>query len=313
VLTGLCSQTAQLKAATNEIVHLKVENGIYRASSPLPQIVAPPAQVSPPVMQWCTQELLWRLLAIPSLDVEDLRHVAERKERIPARDRARAEHIAQSTAFGAWAVSPASSKLLVHGDFKPPQDTSALSLFCATLLRSLRDRPRFLSVVWFCGRHADPGAAFSSAAAMLRSLAEQLLRQHSFDTRGLHFAVHLSRVQEGNVAELCTLFCWLVRQLPEHLTLFCLVDGVALYEREDFEGALDALASVLSLVPDRRVGAGVKVLFTSPWGTDVVREAFEEDDLILSLKGVPRLAGPPSESRLERELRCGLVEAEREV
>jgi hypothetical protein len=220
---------------------------------------------------------------------------------------------------------------------------SPLSVVCSSMAQMLRGgseggqfdgkEQRFIPALWFCGRqiqqhpehHIPPGPW--EAGVMLACLILQILRQHSFDlTRSPPFLDDagnlealsvLSAPQHGGneygsdgsgrsvmvVDELLRVLEWLVRGLAETVTLFIIVDGVALYEREQFETeALRAFAGLLRLSDDGGTAATVKVLFTSVPGTDTVRAAFEEEDLILEVDGLSRSVIVSSEDRMGREL-----------
>jgi hypothetical protein len=192
-----------------------------------------------------------------------------------------------------------------------------------------------VSLAWFCGRHLDANVSEDSDDSdryssddydsddseenysdpglkmirkMTKSFIAQLLHQHDFPVLPVNPpAIDLASLQNGDVEELLTLFRWLVRQLPEDITFFCLVDGIAYYEREEFEDPMvEVLESILALTVDDNVRAAVKLFVTSPWPTDIVRAGFEDEDgkedFILSMKGLPRLGWAPSEARLQREL-----------
>ncbi len=275
-----------------------------RPASPQPRLQALAAK------WYVSQEALRQILDTPDLNLADIAFVAAEKWQLPDRRRARTEQIVNTQLFQDWIVSPSSAKLLVQWDFHLPKiiaGISPLSVFCATLAQALRTRERFVSVVWFCGRHVDPTdpGARIGARAMLLSLIDQLLRQHTFDLQLLHHDVDLAYLQAARLDELIKLLGWLVRQLPQAVTLFCIIDGVALFEREDFEAeALEVFSSLLRLAGDGdgAMPATVKVLFTSTPGTDTVRAAFEHEDLILDVEGLPRLAWVANEERMVREL-----------
>ncbi|KAK3299630.1 uncharacterized protein B0H64DRAFT_455727 [Chaetomium fimeti] len=247
------------------------------------------------------QEDLWALLQI-HYDIEDadIDDIEENREQLAAHDRVRAEQIVHTQMFQEWIVSPESTKLLIHGNASPVRatETSALSLFCATLSRPFRSRPRYLCLIWFCGRHlGDAGSSddeFDSddddstssdedyyhcypygdqlrqgagtktgtIKRMVRSLIAQLLSDYDF---GLSYPmlpdVDLASVEEGDLAELMALLGWLVRQLPEEVTLVILIDGLAFYEREEFEGPmLDVVGDLVGLTAASDVLATVKLL-----------------------------------------------------
>ncbi|RDL40430.1 uncharacterized protein BP5553_00409 [Venustampulla echinocandica] len=303
---------------TQENSSLKVEVEILRAASPQPA-----SQTSA-----VNEDGLLSLLDIPNIDLADLERIEKRGQLLSMQERGRAEQIVHNQKFQTWLVSPTSTMLLTHGNFHGLQDTSALSLFCVTLIRAFRARPRFVTLVWFCGLHlsvndsdadsedySDEECGLSMMEQMLKSLVVQLLCQYSFNTQYLPSEIELAGVQDGDLEQLFPLFEWLVHQLPENITLFCLIDGIAYYEREEFEDPmLEVLAGILRLTVASSIRAVVKVLVTSPWGTDTVRAAFEaedkedEEDLILSMAGQSRLGWIPSKARLERELGSGFEE-----
>jgi hypothetical protein len=251
---------------------------------------------------------------MPDLDYVDITFILDKKEQLPAKQRAQTEQIINSSLFRNWIVSASSAKLLVQWTSRLPQiiaEVSPLSVFCATMTQALQAKERFMSIQWFCGRHIDPMEAgqYIGGRAMLVSLIGQLLRQHAFDTRPLHPEINLSSLQEGGVDELRKLLGWLVRQLPQTMTLFCIIDGVVLYERDEHCGdALPVLAFLLSLTADPSVSATVKVLFASTPGPATVRVSFEAENLILNVDALPRVEWTPSDERWARELGDGLSE-----
>ncbi|KAF1973000.1 hypothetical protein BU23DRAFT_568555 [Bimuria novae-zelandiae CBS 107.79] len=286
----------ELEAARQENVHLRVENGILRSTSPERISTWPPSQqrIQGPAQYWYVSQSTLRQM----IDTFDVDFVDERS---------RAEQIIKTPLLRNWIVSASSAKLLVHWDTRLPKTfagVSPLSVFCMTLAHFLRAKDHFISAVWFCGQHtdADEPDALIGGCGMLSSIIDQLLRQFQFDTVPLHNNIDLERLQEGDISALSELLVVLTRQLPLTMTLFLIVDCVALFEREEFaEEASQAFLSFNHLVSDPSVMAAVKLLFTSTPGTDVVRVTFEQDDLILNVDSLPVLAAT-SEERMIREL-----------
>lgn len=139
--------------------------------------------------------------------------------------------------------------------------------------------------------------------SMLRSLIDQLLRQHMFNTRSLSSRFNMTKLQQNDYNELMNLLEWLVRELSDTVTLFCIVDGVALFERKEFwEQSAPLFLKIINLTNDPNVSAVVKVLFTSTPGTDIVRGVFEQEDLILEVGSLPSWTSTPSEERMAREM-----------
>jgi hypothetical protein len=160
--------------------------------------------------------------------------------------------------------------------------------------------------LFFCGLHTDASdcGGLVGTRALLTSLIVQLLTQYEFDTRPLHQEVDVASLQDGGTIEALTkLLLWLLRHLPQSTTLILMIDGVALFEREEFEDeALDVFEALILIAGDGNVPASIKLLFTSTPGTEIVRDAFEKEDLILNVDALPKLGWVPSEERMEREL-----------
>lgn len=303
----------ELKAERQDKMRLAVEVEILRSASPIsfgpwaPQL---PPQAS--VVEWpMDQEALRRILDTRDLDHIDMAFILDKKSDFPAKKQVQAEQIVNTSLFRDWIVSTSSAKLLVKWDEHPPQtiaEVSPLSIFCTTMARALHGRQRFISIQWFCGRHINPAEAgpYIGGHAMLASLIDQLLRQHAFDTRPLHREIKPAGLEAGDLGELKMLLGWLVRQLPQTITLLFIVDGVVLYERDEYwDEAWPVLSYLLSLTAEMSVQAAVKVLFTSVPGPGPMRAPFEEDNLILNVDTLPRMTWAPNEDRLVRDLGYG--------
>lgn len=306
-----------------ENASLKVEIQVLRATSPFQPVWLPPSQSPPPpaytpapITTWHIDQQTLRLLLEPAdMDLADIWFINDRKEQLSESQRPQAEQVIGSIDFHDWIVSPFPAKLLVQWDYhgrrpRTVAGVSPLSVFCTTMAQALRansnNNDRFLSVLWFCGRHLDRAGAAGpreSGHAMLVSLLDQLLRAHEFDMWALCRDTDPEDLYEGNHdAALVGLLVCLVRQLPATTTLFFIVDGVSVLEREEVSGdGLGVLSSLLALTHDRSLQATVKVMFTSTPGTEVVREGFE-DGSIIEVGALSRLGLPASEERVAREL-----------
>lgn len=269
-----------------------------RGPSPLPR------SRTPTVDTYVSQQVLRRMLDTFDIHLADIAVVTKTKSLLPARERAQAEQIINKSAFRRWVVSPTSAKLLVHWDLsasKTRGGISPLSGVCITMSQALAAQPRFISLLWFAGRHVDriSMGEFVGENAMLRSLIDQLLRQFDFDMRSFQHSIDPSCPQ----SDLLTLLDWLIRQLPRNQTLCCVIDGVALLEREEYEDeSLPVLSKLVQLVNDPSVTAPIKLLLTSIPATTVVRGVFEDEGLILNVNALPRQSLPSSDERVMREI-----------
>ena len=236
------------------------------------------------------------LLDIPDLDDRDLAYVEEQKYWIATKYGSRAEQVLDTPQFHDWLVAAEPRELLVHGDFRPTEahHVSGLSLVCATLARTLRARPRYLALVFFCGLHeGDDEDGPWGPDALVRSFAAQLLRQHPLAATEAELAL----ARTGDLGDACRLFVSLARRVPADVTLVCIVDGIIHFEIDRFEdGMLEVLRCLLRLVRDESPdSARVKVLVTSATPTDSVQREFlryyddddEGDSRLIAMEGLP--------------------------
>ncbi|KAL6879293.1 hypothetical protein J3F83DRAFT_725709 [Trichoderma novae-zelandiae] len=301
----------QLEVANRENNFLRAENNTLRAYSPLRSVS--PYQPPQPQTWYISQQDIRQLLNLFDVDLVDLSFVADRKGQFPPKQRLQTEQIVHTQLFRNWVVSPTSSKLLIHWDNRPPNiiaGVSPLSVFCMTMTQALRAKHQFVSLVWFCGRHAeaaDSGGCIG-ARAMVASLIDQLLKQHVLDAHFLSStSINIAGLQAGNLDALIRLLCHLIGLLPPTVSVFIIIDNAVLYERDGFEEELlQVFPTLIHLSQDRSVPAAIKVLVTSAPGTATVRSAFEDGDLILNVDKLPQMAWAASEERMMRELEGGL-------
>lgn len=108
-------------------------------------------------------------------------------------------------------------------------------------------------------------------------------------------------VRQGHLQQLCQVLSLLVHCLPGELTLFCLIDGMVYYERDEFIGETQyVLTEIIRLAGDPTVQANVKLLITSPWRTEMAQQFFQEDQEVLHMEGMPSVGLTSSASRVIR-------------
>ncbi|KAL6692646.1 hypothetical protein J3F84DRAFT_351569 [Trichoderma pleuroticola] len=257
-----------------------------------------------------SSSIILDLLNIPlDLDVVDLLAVKEYSYRLPRKYHTRAVQVTQTREFRQFIVAPTSRRLLIHGHFSPQSlDTwrsSPLSFFCLLLVRMLRERERYITLVFFCGFHVEEEDSNVGGAAIIRSYIAQLLQQIPFEFMPLDMAIDLDSISKDDckISHLCDLFVYFVRHLlPRDRTLVCIIDGIGDYETDELES--DMLAVVKMLLQfcntaEHGNDAGsphgdAKVLATAPFSTESVQELFigegneDEDDLpFLTMESIP--------------------------
>jgi len=256
---------------------------------------------------------------MPNLDEIDMQHIMGIANQMFWEDRGRAEQMVNSPHFRHWIISPGSSKLLVHGDFDsggPPEPLSPFSVLCATMMQAFRMSPGLISLVFFCGRHLTYREDFQGhgGTVMIRSLIAQLLRQMPLSAipQDQRIFAEIENIENASVSQLCTVFSFLIRMLPPEKTIFVQIDGINLYEREEYLHQMDqvilCLLDLIGAGPIRQ-GAKVKLLLTSARPTVEVRQVFEDEpDALLHMAHIPRNEQVPRPGEVEGRLIKGLAE-----
>jgi hypothetical protein len=224
--------------------------------------------------------------------------IMDRAGSLPFEDRGRAEQVVATPQFRDWMVNREATKLLVHGDFDSAEYVSPLSFLCTNIVQALRSRSGFVTLVFFCGRHASRDGENIGGVALIRSFIAQLLRQYPSCPSTLDPNISLNEVETGNLRQLCELFSILARQLPPTMMLVCAIDGIMFYERSDFWKDMDeVLVALLELAEDDvRMKAPVKVLLTSPKETRSLSEFFQSSGALLSMAPIPHTGRGPTRS-----------------
>ncbi|UKZ77745.1 hypothetical protein TrVFT333_005470 [Trichoderma virens FT-333] len=159
----------------------------------------------------------------------------------------------------------------------------------------LRERERYITLVFFCGFHVEDEDSNVGGAAIIRSFIAQLLQQIPFDFMPLDMTIDLDSISKDDckVSHLCELFVYLVRHLLRRdRTLVCIIDGIGDYETDELESDMLVVMKMLlqfCKIAKHGNGAGqshgdVKVLATTPFSTEAVQELLlgegnkDEDD-----------------------------------
>ena len=241
-----------------------------------------------------SQDQLLQIVNLPdSSGRSDEANISDSAVLVNRRDQGRAEQLISNPKFRQWMVQTQSTELLMHGHMKPSRmSVSALSLFSAAIVQSLRQDGRFCTLAFFCGEHSDDRDPLAGGIGIIKSLIVQLLDQYRFDESDLGRAVRGVDldVLEDSAEVLCRLFTELVRLVQRRATLICVLDSVNVYDDPEFMEELDVervLYEVLSLTRDVKVQTNVKILLTSPTHTATIWEGFDEKDVV-SMAGQPK-------------------------
>lgn len=207
----------------------------------------------------------------PVLDIERCRELADNSDPI-AIDRA--SWVMGTKEFQSWLSESKSSRaLLINGNSDPLENTSPLSLFCAHITHLFVTAKPVIVVSYFCGLHMNLVTEYrANAKGMMISLIGQLLLQAK--QKNLHFDLTFLALKKlqvlavDDLKTLCNLFQNLVIQLPKNRIIFCVIDGISLYESTDGDADLFyAWQRLNRLLTHKSLKVVMKLLATSPGQT----------------------------------------------
>ncbi|KAK0704491.1 hypothetical protein B0H67DRAFT_497390 [Lasiosphaeris hirsuta] len=276
-------------------IHLTAQVTYYRERTPSPSrspvLATHYTQSTPSIQREILEAELHRVTSGVRESQSIIDNVMQCRERLPRTEREAAERVVTAAKFREWLASPVSRELLIHGNFQGTQYTSSSSSSAGG--RAGKG----------VGNH--PEAPSSCGGYMIRSLLAQLLAQHRFNIEQIPTRQHAASAQTSDIHYLLNLFTALIAQLARSgRTVFCLIDGIKYYEREEY---LEDMSLVLRCLLDTREnsteagGMAFKLLITSPSPTTIVRQAFHPDD-VLSLGAVQPSGQGLSPERLRRQL-----------
>lgn len=234
---------------------------------------------------------LLRILNVPpGIATEDLRFVLRQASRMDAITQGRARWLMKTELFRHWLGVPESSLLLADG-MTSLERISPMSILVGTILLSFLDvgfNPT-ITIHFFCGRHLDTDDedGLSGPNGMIRSLITQLLLWFNEPLPNLSkISSHpdlLRDCYDCTLPALCEVFRQLVEQLPNGVTLFCLIDGISWYEQDQWLGDLRYIVGLFQNMALQPAIAAIKVLMTSPNRSRETREMMDLNSQYVSL------------------------------
>ncbi|OJD18718.1 hypothetical protein AJ78_01255 [Emergomyces pasteurianus Ep9510] len=194
---------------------------------------------------------------------------------LPRSDQDRAVAVMQSPKLHHWITESSSSALLVN--FNDPKKTAATSFISAKLTHSIQSDvidphyPRNIFALFFlCEEHMRPDDPDYGVSGMMRNLIGQLLV--AYPDFGMSVIKQIQRTDQEDINSLCQIFHMMIAQLPPHVTVFCVLDAITVYEqsnslREEGEFVVQELMDMVQWTKDH--GCDFKILLTSAWNSHV--------------------------------------------
>ena len=199
--------------------------------------------------------------------------------------------------FQAWMASGQSKCLLVDGNAgSAAERVSGMTVVCALLAHSLPSETATI-ITYFCGLHTDPADTLGGPCGILRAMLAQVI--HAYDA---HLDVvdseEYDELQRLDLRRLCTLLGVLIKKLPAGVVLFCMIDGISLYEKHGWlEGTCYTLKMIGHLTRDPEVSATFKLLVTSPLASRYIARYAQEGDHIILPRDIREVSGGPISNR----------------
>ncbi|KAI0860096.1 hypothetical protein F4860DRAFT_504327 [Xylaria cubensis] len=205
----------------------------------------------------------------------DLSYVLRQDISFDAMSKGQARYLMQREEFKEWFFSSDPSLLAVNGnlDNSSGSKISPLSLVCAEMVNFLEGIDNEVILYFFCSEDMMSENGLPGPQKIMRSLLAQLLsflhqQSDSLSNRhGLSLAFMESQrwqkqLRSLNLVTLCDTFWNLIQQMRP-ITVFCIIDGLSLYEKEEWrDDVLFLVRELEEMVRDAKLRPRLKILIT---------------------------------------------------
>jgi hypothetical protein len=214
---------------------------------------------SSPVQEPGTQVTSTQLLEAMNVHhlraIDDENHIIAQAQSLGIEAIARATAGVQSTQVLQLLHSPESGVVLVNGFMDRAQISkiTAITHVCANLAHVLNCSADNVALRFYCGQHSTPQDDLEGPQGLMRSLVTFLILGLLQKGRiSISAPIWLSGFQ-GDLDELsfrdtCQIFCRLVELVPKGVTIYCIVDGISYYERDNFEAEYNLMMQCFSSI-----------------------------------------------------------------
>jgi hypothetical protein len=206
------------------------------------------------------------------LAVDDEAHIIRRGRSVDVAAIAQAATMFQTPQVQELLHAPQSGIVLVDGcaDRSQMSKVSPLSYICANLSAALQSGPPNVTLTFFCGQHVSSNDDLQGPQGLMRALVASLilsLLQNGLisDSMPLQLPNLPWEVENLSLQDICELFHRLIRLVPRNTLVYCLVDGVSYYERDEWQGDFNLMMMCFGrILDDEILDAFFKLLLTSP-------------------------------------------------
>jgi hypothetical protein len=205
--------------------------------------------------------------------LDDEQHIIRRGHSLNAESISHAATMFQAPQVHQLLHGPGSGVVLVNlcSDRSQNGKISPITNVCATLtqaIRALSDANVVLT--FFCGQHSTSSSDLLGPQGLMRSLVAFLilsLVQHECisDSTPVYFKAFQGDFERLSFKDTCDLFAHLIGLVPREITVYCIVDGISYYERENWREDYDMMMHCFgTVIENRDIATTFKLLMTSP-------------------------------------------------
>ncbi|PGH03514.1 hypothetical protein AJ79_07349 [Helicocarpus griseus UAMH5409] len=193
-----------------------------------------------------------------------------------------------------WIVRSSSSALLVN--FNNPKKTASASFICAKLAHTVQSEvidphyPRnMFALLFLCAEHNRSDDPDFGVSGMIQLLV-------AYPDFEMSIIKQIQLADHEDIDSLCQIFHMMIAQLPSHVTLFCILDAITVYEqgslRSEGEYAVQELMEIVHWTRDN-YGCVFKILLTSAWNSHAFFKCLpdQQKDVIWTPAKVPPRGG----------------------
>lgn len=191
--------------------------------------------------------------------------------------------------FQRWITAGGADLIYVEGHLDSANfgRTSPVSYICANIVLLFTDQPDTMTLHFFCGQHVASYDGLQGPKGLMRSILAQFLETWPdvpLDN------IDLTDFQDNHeltpMDVLCRSFDQVVRQVPMHATICCIIDDLTQFEKNHWAEDYSSLLHMLNhLIKYEGSGPKVKVLVTSPTRSRWLREVVQEQPIELTERG----------------------------
>ncbi|KAH7385088.1 hypothetical protein BKA64DRAFT_646518 [Cadophora sp. MPI-SDFR-AT-0126] len=198
--------------------------------------------------------------------------------------------VMKSSALSSWLLRTCSATLFINGSCSSTRACSPVTIVCACLIESLKSQVNgnFIPLQFFCGQHLSSATdSYATPLGLMNSLIAQLLLQHP-DSKSSDWNLPDSSPKTLEIAQ--HLFKKLVAQLEAGTMVFCIIDGISIYEDAmRLVETKDIMHGLTELAKNKDgIGPVFKLLMTSSTRIKNLPEKVAKDEIL----NVPKVLRP---------------------